>query len=252
MRGLLPRLRPWLALAGLVLIVVALAPPVSGDATRYAWAGALQFEIFAAAAPALLVLGVPERWRHRADLIAARLPGGGWPPARRGGSRLLAFMTLAVAWRLPGSLGAMVRWPALTLAEMVTLAGAGALVWLEIAAPMSWPWSLIRPQRAGLAAVSMWTNWILGYVTGMFTTSSLLSAYVQAAGGLSAADDRQVAAALMWAVPALCYVPVVFVMLLAWIRDSERPEQDPRAAALTGAGQPGVPRGPRGWRAPVA
>ena len=74
MRRLLDRARPWLAVAAAALILAALLPPAAGYARRYAFAGAVQFVVFAAAGPALLVLGwggLPGRrslpaWHRRA------------------------------------------------------------------------------------------------------------------------------------------------------------------------------------------
>jgi hypothetical protein len=56
-RNLLDRARPWLAVAGAALILAALLPSAGGYARRYAFVQAAQFVGFAAAGPALLVLG---------------------------------------------------------------------------------------------------------------------------------------------------------------------------------------------------
>lgn len=252
MRGLFTRVRPGLAVAGVVLIAGMLLPPAGGYARHYAAAQALQFVVFAAAAPALLVIGAPERWRRRADRLAGRLPDAGWPAVRRAMVRLLAFMVVVVAWRLPGAVAALASSPVLALAEMATLVSAGTLVWIELTAQLSSPSSLIRPQRAAVAAFSMWTIWAIAYVTGMFTGSLLAPFAHAAATGLSAGNDRQLAAAVMWAIPAFCFVPVVFAMILTWLRDSEDPDQELRSASLAYAGNGDLPRPPRGWRTPAA
>ena len=64
------RIRPWLAMAGIVLILAALA--AEGLARRYVVAESAQFVVFAIAAPALIVLGAP--WR----LLRLSRPGGPW------------------------------------------------------------------------------------------------------------------------------------------------------------------------------
>ena len=48
--------------------------------------------------------------------------------------------------------------------------------------------------------------------------------------GLSAAADQQLAVAIMWAVPALCFPPVIYCMVITWLRDSEDPEEEFRKA----------------------
>src|SRR5690242_4736825 len=63
--------RPWLAAAGVALIVVALG--VTGLARRYVVAESVQFVVFAMVAPALIVLGAP--WR----LLCLSRPAGTEP-----------------------------------------------------------------------------------------------------------------------------------------------------------------------------
>ena len=73
--------RPWLAAAGLALIVACLVPPLDGLARRYLFVESIQFCVFALAAPALIALGAPWRLfpagpaRGRADRRARPL---GW------------------------------------------------------------------------------------------------------------------------------------------------------------------------------
>jgi cytochrome c oxidase assembly factor CtaG len=264
MRSWLARLRPWLALAGAALIVVALVPPVGSLARRYEFVQALQFVIFACAGPALVVLGAP--WRRLA--LAAR-PGSGAarladrlararsrrPGALRALGWLAAFIALAVGWRLPATVGALSRDPGLAVVEMVTLVGAGTGVWLELVeSPPLLP--RLPPQlRTAVAALAMWTNWTLGYLMGM-SGGAWAAAFVHSRGlALSTAADQQIATAILWAVPALCFVPVIFVTLMTWLRDTEDPDEELRRASAKGTGRtglPGAPRPPRGWQTPSA
>jgi len=79
------------------------------------------------------------------------------------------------------------------------------------------------------------------------------AAYSHATGhGLSSAADQQFAVAVMWAVPALCFAPVIYAMIIAWLRDSD-PDEELREAGpgdLVRGGLSGLPRPPRGWRSP--
>jgi cytochrome c oxidase assembly factor CtaG len=163
---------------------------------------------------------------------------------------LVAFIALAIAWRLPATGNALARDPGLAVAEMVTLVACGSGVWLELVeSPPSLP-GLSRPQRAALAALAMWTIWVLAYIMGM-SSAGWFTAYGHAPGhGLSNAADQQLAVGIMWAVPALCFLPVIFGMLITWLRDSEDPDEELRRAANDGAaaiGPGGWPRPPRGW-----
>ena len=136
---------------------------------------------------------------------------------------------------------------------MVTLIAAGSALWLELVqSPPLLP-GLSRPQRAAMAAASMWTIWVLAYITGM-SKVAWPAAYSHATGhGLSSAADQQFAVAVMWAVPALCFPPVIYGMIIAWLRDSADPDEELREASAgdpAAGGLSGVPRPPRGWRSP--
>jgi hypothetical protein len=62
-----------------------------------------------------------------------------------------------------------------------------------------------------------------------------------------AAADQQIAAAILWAVPALCFLPVLYVTVVAWLGRDGSPAGNQRPAASADA--PGSwARPPRGWR----
>ena len=224
-----------------------LLPPAAGYARQYAFAQALQFVIFAVAGPALLVLGIPQPVRS-----PGRPPGrGGRPrrPAARATMALTAFIAAAITWRLPATVNAHARDPALAVAEMITLLAAGTGIWLELANAPRGPGQPPRPARAAIAAAAMWTIWVLAYLTGM-SGASWFAAYHQGAPGhLGAAADQQIAVAILWAVSALCFLPVLYVTLLAWLGGGAGPAGNDRPAA-SGSMSAGWPRPPRGWRSP--
>ncbi len=247
-RVIAARARPWLALAGAALIVAAIVPPAGTYARQYAWVQALQFVIFATAAPVLLVLGAPRRASQaRPGPDQAARPAG---PGHASGwviVRLAAFIVVVIAWRLPGVLSALARNPALAAAEMSALVAAGTGVWLELAGPAP---RLPRPARAALAAVSMWTIWVMAYITGM-SPSSWPGASGRAAGrGLSAAADQQIAVAILWAVPAICFAPVIYALVISWLGERDDPSRELREASSARSVPFGLPRPPRGWRSP--
>jgi hypothetical protein len=133
----------------------------------------------------------------------------------------------------------------------VTLIAAGAALWRELTgltATAREP--LPRPVRAAMAAVAMWLIWAIAYITGM----SAGGATPLAPGAVNSVAERQLAAGVLWAVPALCYVPVVFAMAMTWFGDRDNPDAEARriisAAAFPELGSaPSAPRAPRGWRA---
>jgi cytochrome bd-type quinol oxidase subunit 2 len=158
--------------------------------------------------------------------------------------QLVPFMALVITWRLPAVLDALARYPALSVAELVTLVGAGLGVWLAIAGRTAEP--LPRPLRAAMAAAAMWTIWIIAYITGM-SALALIPRNSVARDLVSAAADRQLATAVLWAIPAICFAPVVYYMLITWL--SERDKQEDEQPGLTGL-EPASPtrRPPDGWR----
>jgi len=243
-RPLAASVRPWLALGAVALMAGLLVPPAAVYARQYAWFQAVQFLAFAVAAPALLVLGMPSRFRQQA------WPAAGWPPARRAITRLAAFIVLVIAWRLPGTLNALAATPALALAEMASLVTAGTGVWLELTDRVARIPRLTRPARAAMAAFSMWTIWIMAYITGM-SRSTWPSRYGHPAmRAISIVADQQIGVAILWAVPALCFTPLIYALLINWLGERDDPDRELREASSARTGPGGLPHPPRGWRSP--
>jgi len=241
MRAVFPRLRPWLAVAGAVLAVGVLVPPVGTEARRYVFAQAAQFAVLAVVVPALIVLGAPWRFGTAGSRLARAWSRAPAPFPRASIAILLGFIAIALAWRLPACVNALVRYPALTVAEAVTLIGAGCALWLELVESPPLRPRISRPLRAAFAALPMWSIWASAYVMG-FSRATWFTALARR-GGLSTVADQQIAAALLFAIAGLAFVPVVCVSLITWLRDTARPGDELRAA--TG---PAAPRPPRGWR----
>jgi cytochrome c oxidase assembly factor CtaG len=254
------RLRPWLALTGLILAAVVLLPPVGTAARQYVFAQAVQFAVLAIVVPALVVLGAP--WR----LLAALLGTNGTSIAHRlliarshrlSRARpwivLVTFIGVALAWRLPAAVNALVSFPVLAAAEAVTLVGTGCALWLELVeSPPLLPRGA-RPQRAVFAALPMWALWASAYIMGFSGTAWFSSLAHPPGSGLSTVADQEIAAGLLWAIPGLYFVPIVYACLIRWLRDSAEPDDELRAVtaqASPAQASPGLPRPPRGWRLP--
>lgn len=251
----MPARRFWLAVVAVAIVLLSLIPPAESYARRYVFAESLQFLMFATVVPALLVLGAP--WRA----LGVRARDGGGLPGRlarrrarssgfaRGAAILLVFMGTVIGWRLPASVNALARWPGFAVLEMVTLVAAGSALWLELVESPPFLPRMARPLRAVCAAVAMWTLWILGYILG-FSQVAWFSAYAHTTG-LSPVVDQEITTGLMWAIPAFCFVPVVFVTAMTWLKDTEDPDQELRdivSAQNPRQPRPGRwPRPPRGW-----
>jgi cytochrome c oxidase assembly factor CtaG len=245
--------RPWLAAAGAALIVASVAPGIEGLARRYVVAESAQFVIFAMAGPALIVLGAP--WRLLRLSRAGASPG---PLDRLAAARqrqtsflraavfLLAFIGVSVAWRLPPVMDALARHPLLVLPELVTLLAAGTGLWLELVSSPPLAPRLPKPHRAALAALAMWSAWAVAYALGL-SNHGVFHGYDPAGSALSAVADQQITVALVWAVSAFCFVPVVFVTLLTWLSASDNPDEELQRLARDERQHPVV----RGWGRPA-
>jgi len=160
---------------------------------------------------------------------------------------------VTITWRLPVTVDATVRHPVLTVAEAATLIVAGCALWLELVqSPPLLP-TISKPLRAALAALPMWTIWAVGYILG-FSHAAWFTAFVHVPGhGLGTIADQEIAAFLLWAIPGLCFVPVVYVALITWLRDTADADDELREIqADRPRAEPGMPRPPRGWRLPSA
>jgi cytochrome c oxidase assembly factor CtaG len=229
-----------------VITLATILPPGATYARQYAFAQALQFDAFGVIIPALLALGTPPRIAVRRDRASPRIAARVSPAVVAAG-RLIPFVALVIIWRLPPLLDALASYPAVSVAELVTLVGAGLGVWLAIsgrAAPVTLP----RPLRAAMAAVAMWTIWIIGYVTGM-SSLALIPRNPALTEVVSAAVDRQLAAAALWAGPAICFVPLIYYLLVSWLGEREEPGDD-QCEPSGGADAGLIParRPPGGWR----
>jgi Cytochrome c oxidase caa3 assembly factor (Caa3_CtaG) len=240
--------RPWLAAAGLALVVACLVPPVSVLARRYLFVESTQFCAFALAAPALVALSAT--LRLGASGAAGLLPRGAARfapnPAearqRRASfvatlSYLIGWVVLCVFWRLPSVLDELARHPVLVLPEAVTMGAAGLGLWLGLVPAPSAPHGP-RPERALVAALAMWSMWVIAYILG-FAHDSVVHGYDLAGSHLSTVDDQEITAFLLWAAAGAAFAPVVYTVLLNWLKDSSEPTAGPAGRA------PGS--GVRGW-----
>lgn len=209
-----------------VAVLVVLVPPISGLAQRYDWAEALQFVMFALVAPGLLVAGAPWPWLGLGRPAAALAEARRRHPERVRSAALVAVaLACMVSWRVPAAVDALRPGGGLVALEVATLGLSGTVLWLEcLSSPPLGPRSS-RPVRMGVAAVSMWTIWVLAYLVAM-STGDWYRAYRHVPGhGLSLVADQQVTAGVMWAVASACFVPIIFFNLFHWLHDEEDPDE---------------------------
>ncbi len=238
--------RACLMVAGL-LLVLWLAPPTTSWVRRYEFVEALQFAFFAVVIPALVVIGSPWVLLGLASPRPQRLDDDGHPvpPAEAAGPidrlaqgrrrhpetlRTACFAGLylagAIVWRTPLAVDGLRRHPWLVAAEAVTLIVVGVGLWLELVESPPLAPRLPRPGRVALAALSMWTVWILAYLVGL-SHSSWYPAYPHRAGaGFSLSADQQLATGMLWFVSACAFIPVVYWNLIRWLQSEEDPDEE--------------------------
>jgi hypothetical protein len=105
---------------------------------------------------------------------------------------------------------------------------------------------LPKPHRAAIAALAMWSTWAVAYVLGL-SNHAVFHGYDPAGGALSAVADQQITVALVWAVSAFCFMPVVFVALLGWLSGNGDPDEELQRLARDERQHPVV----RGWGRPA-
>jgi len=221
------RLRASCAVAGAVLLVVCAVPQVLDGIGHYEFVEALRFCLLAMAVPALLVVGAP--WALLGVRAAVLEPVSA---ARRRHPKMtwsLACLAVdvgvIVAWRTPRLVNALAHSAVIVPFEAVTLVAAGIALWLELVESPPLVPRVSRPKRAVLAALAMWSVWGIAYLDAMSPAPWYTSFRHTAGSGLSAAADRQVAAAVMWAVAAATFMPVVFWNLSEWLRSESRGDE---------------------------
>ena len=130
-----------------------------------------------------------------------------------------------MAWRTPGAVTALGRHDWLVALEAITLLVFGLGLWLELVpSPPLVPRSG-HLRRAVLAAFAMWVFWILAYVSGL-SNHGFYRNFHHVAGGLGAAADQQIASAVLWAVAAATFIPVIFWNALTWLQSEEDPDTE--------------------------
>jgi cytochrome c oxidase assembly factor CtaG len=223
----IPNLRNAFSGIAVVLVVAALAPPFSGWARSYEWVEALQFAALGIVAPALFTAGAG--WRalglgyfvERLEAMRRRHP----EPSR---TTVFVGIELAaiVVWRIPVTVDWLAGSSSRAVLEALVLLPAGVGFWLEcIESPPLSP-RTTRPVRMVVAAVGMWTVWVLAYLVGL-SHAAWYTAYPHRLGaGLSLAADQQVTTGVLWFVSACTYAPVVFWNLVLWLHSEEDPDQE--------------------------
>ena len=222
------RQRTFLVLA-LLALGIGLLPPIVSEAPRYVYVGAIQFSLFAFVAPSLLVLSAswPRAWRQGwlSEFADRRRHD---PSALRSVAVFLSSEAVVIFWRLPIAVDGLVRHRIVVVAELVTLLGAGIAFWLELVSSSPLSPRLPRQRRMIVATFAMWAIWAVAYLVGLSHAASYPAYEAARSHGLTLSADQQIMAAVLWAIPACVFLPVIFANLMAWLRDEQDPDEEMR------------------------
>jgi cytochrome c oxidase assembly factor CtaG len=218
---------------GLVALFVALISPLHALGEALFCAHMVQHLLLTLVAAPLLALGAPVvAFLWALPPAARRALARRWNRSTswRGIGRslthpLTAWVVSALAlwvWHLPFYYDAAVRLEAVHALEHVTFFLTALLFW----------WALVEPagvfRRArGAALVYLFAAAMQSAILGALLTLAprpWYTAHLDTTGawGLSPLDDQQIAGGIMWVPANLVYLGALAVVLVTWLRDSER------------------------------
>jgi cytochrome c oxidase assembly factor CtaG len=239
-------LRVWMWIAGLVLWVLALAPPWSTWSGHYQFVQAIQYATFAFCIPSLLVAGAP--WRRiglaRYSTVQMGPDGAKINPRdlklidrvalsrsssthqRRTITFAMVFIALTLFWRVAPVVDFLIRHEWLTFIESLSLVGVGTLLFTDlIESPPLTP-GATRPYRISIATGVMWSVWVAAYLEAMSHNSWYHGFHHVAGQGISLAADQQLSAGFLWLLSAVVFVPTIFWNLIHWLQSDEDPNAE--------------------------
>lgn len=238
--------RSSVAVSGTVLLVLCFVPPFVTWSRQYEFVQASQFLAFAVLIPALFVVGAPWRWVRLASPNLPAIDDDG----RADGSHSLrpldrhalmrsrqvsnvraiwlmaGFIAMTIFWRSAPVVDFTVRHGWVVVVEALSTVTLGIALWTDFVESPPLSPGTTRPYRIGMAAVAMWTIWVLAYLDAM-SHSSWYSVFHHIAGhGLSQAADQQFSAGAMWFLSAAAFLPLVFWNLVHWLQSDEDPTDE--------------------------
>jgi putative membrane protein len=207
---------------GLLTLVLALDTPIDAYADRLFWVHMVQHVLLLTVAPPLLVLGRawPRLWLPLPRAVrrsAARVFAWGAPLARPPAALVLLTATVGV-WHVPALFNAALRRNAIHELEHLSFVVSGIVFWAAI---LGAPPLRARPggvERTLYLVLAMVPAWALALVLAY--SHSAFYAYADLAhrpGGISALEDQQLAAGVMWVPGSFAYLVAACWSLYAWL-----------------------------------
>ncbi len=214
--------------AGIGVLALAVDSPVDAYADSLFFVHMLQHVLLALVAPPLLLLGrpwprisrpfpLPARRTVVGAVFGSRLRGlGEWLAAPLQAFAL--FNVVLLAWHLPALYDLTLRDGLVHDTEHALFFGTGLLFWRHLAPAGRTP-VLSDPARVAYGVGAMLVGWVLAVVLA-FAPDALYSAYANLAGRplrLSALEDQQLAAGVMWVPASVPYTVAVLAAAYRWL-----------------------------------
>jgi cytochrome c oxidase assembly factor CtaG len=230
--------------AGLVTIVIALDSPIDDYADQLFWVHMLQHVLLLTVAPPLFLLGRPWPTMWRAlplkprTTVARTVIRSGWTKPLRVLARPLPawilFNATIVAWHIPALYDATLTNGYIHVLEHAMFFFIGLLFWARVIDPGPLRPKLIWPIRIAYTVGAMVVGWALA-VTLVVVPHALYGYYAALAsrpGGLTALQDQQVAAGIMWVPGSIAYTITFLAGFYRWLEPDRKPSS-PTAAITT-------------------
>jgi len=219
-RGRLVRTsQAWAFAAGLLVLAVALLPPLAGRSDHSLTAHMIQHVLLLVVAAPLLALGaplptlvwaLPERWRPRASAAWRRLlrsHSAHWL-AWAGGALVVESLVMA-AWHLPVVYRAALHHDALHASEHASF--------VVTAVAFSWAVTVGSARRHGSAVAVVFVAALPGSALGAALTLATRPWYAE----YPSLADQQMAGVVMWAFAGVAYVLAAACLFGVWLRGLE-------------------------------
>jgi cytochrome c oxidase assembly factor CtaG len=227
----------------LLTIVIALDSPIDAYADDLFWVHMLQHVLLLTVAPPLFLLGRPwpRMWRalplRPRTVVARAVVRGHWAAPLRALARplpaFILFNGTIIFWHIPAAYDATLTNGVVHVIEHAMFFFTGLLFWARVIDPGPLRPRLVWPARIAYAAGAMVVSWVLAIVL-VIVPHPIYTYYVDLAtrpGGLTAAEDQQIAAGIMWVLGSLAYTITFILGFYRWLEPDNSTSSS--SAALT-------------------
>ena len=141
----------------------------------------------------------------------------------------LLFAATFVGWHIPSAYDATLRAQSVHDLEHAMFFFTGLLFWAHVVEPGPLRTRLSWPARIGYLVGAMIVGWMLA-ITLVIVPHPIYAPYaalVHRPGGISALNDQQLAAGVMWVIGSLPYAVTLFIGLYRWLDPESRATRGP-------------------------